>query len=426
MIFMPRLFKNIYIKKKNSEYIIYNYWRFRIFYSIFFGYIFFYFTRKSFIFVSPLVINELNLSLNEIGFISTIFYITYAISKFIGGIISDKSNPRYLMSSGLILTGVCNICIGLSSSIYIIILFWTLNALFQGWGWPPVTKQLTHWYSKGERGLWWGICSTSHNIGGAIIPIIVGYLSLQFGWRVSMYLIGMLCILIGIILIDRLRDTPKSIGLSSIEEFRNEIDTKSNDRTMDNKIITHILYNKKIWILSILYFFIYIIRTAINDWTILYLVNQKGYNLFSAGLSIFYFEIGGIAGMILAGWITDKLFEGKRVFFIFLCNFGLITISIVLWNTPIGYRNIDYIIIAFLGFLTFGPQMLIGLIASEMVKKHAVCTANGFVGCWAYFGAAITGYPFSLIINLSWNIYFLVITACTIILMILIIPVFFE
>jgi len=422
---MPKLFNNIQNRKLNNVYIIYNYWRFRIFYSIFFGYIFFYFTRKSFIFVSPLVINELNLSLKEIGFISTIFYITYAISKFIGGIISDKSNPRYLMSFGLILTGICNICIGLASNIYIIITFWTINALFQGFGWPPVTKQLTHWYSKMERGLWWGICSTSHNIGGAIIPIIVGYLSIHFGWRVSMYLIGLICILIGIILINRLRDTPQSIGLPSIEEFNNEIDIKA-EKLIDNKIMINILYNKKIWLLSILYFFIYIIRTAINDWTILYLVNQKGYNLFSAGLSIFYFEIGGILGMIVSGWITDKIFNGKRIFFIFICNLGLITMSIILWNIPVGYKNIDYFIITFLGFFTFGPQMLIGLIASEIVEKDRACTANGFVSCWAYLGAAITGYPFSLIINLSWNIYFLVITICTIILMIFIIPVFFE
>jgi len=411
--------KKIYVENTKTKY---NYWRFRIFYSIFFGYIFFYFTRKSLIFLSPLIINDLHFSLNEIGFISTLFYITYAISKFLGGIISDKSNPRYLMSFGLILTGLCNICIGLSSSIYIILIFWTLNAIFQGWGWPPITKQLTHWYSKKERGLWWGICSTSHNIGGAIIPLMISYLSIEFGWRKSMYIIGLLCIIIGLTLINRLRDTPQSLGLPSIEKFNNDYDTnKLNCKTKNNKIITQILYNKNIWMLSISYFFIYIIRTAINDWTILYLVNQKGYNLFSAGLSIFYFEIGGIVGMIIAGWITDKIFKGKRILFIFLCTIGLIITSIILWNTPVGHKNIDYLTISLLGLLTFGPQMLIGLIASEIVPKNAVCTANGFVGCWAYMGAAITGYPFGLIINLSWNIYFLIITICTIILMIIII-----
>lgn len=416
MILKPKLLTNSQtnntIKKK------YKYWQFRIFYSIFFGYIFFYFTRKSIIFLSPLIINELHFSINEIGLISTIFYITYAISKFIGGIISDKSNTRYLMSIGLILTGICNILIGTSSNINIILTLWTLNAVFQGWGWPPITKQITHWYKKKERGFWWSVCSTSHNIGGAIIPIIISYLSIKFGWRKSMYIIGSICIIMGFILMNRLRDKPESIGLPAIENIK-----KNNQK---QKINNKIIKNKYIWLLCIAYFFLYIIRTAINDWTILYLVNQKGYNLFSAGLSIFYFEIGGIIGMITAGIVTDKLFHGKRILFIFICATGLITISIILWNTPIGHKNIDYIIIGILGFLTFGPQMLIGLIASEIVPKDSVCTANGFVGCWAYIGAAITGYPFGLIINISWNIYFFIITICTIILMIIIIPMLIK
>lgn len=49
-----------------------------------------------------------------------------------------------------------------------------LNAFFQGWGWPPCSKILNTWYSRNERGLWWAIWNTSHNLGGAIIPLIAG------------------------------------------------------------------------------------------------------------------------------------------------------------------------------------------------------------------------------------------------------------
>ena len=413
MTLISNKIKKKYIENPKNIKLIYNYWRFRIFYSMFFGYIFFYFTRKSLTFISPLIMDELYFSLSEFGIISTAFYITYALSKFISGIISDKSNPRYIMSSGLILTGALNICISYSSHINLILIFWILNAFFQGWGWPPITKQLTYWYNKQERGLWWGICSISQNIGGAIIPLIIGYLSIQFGWRKSMHIIGIICILIGILLINRLRNKPESLGLPPTEF------TKTNN----NKIIKKIIYNKNIWILSISYFLIYIIRTAINDWIILYLVNQKGYNLFLAGVSVFYFEIGGIIGIIIAGWITDKILKGNRMLFIFICSNGLVTIFTIFFNIPIGHKLIDYLIISILGFLTFGPQMLIGLIASEIVTKNAACTANGFVGCWAYIGAAITGYPLGIIINLSWNIYFFIIIICTIILIITITPI---
>ncbi len=90
------------------------YWRIRIFYSIYVGYVFFYFTRKSFTFVMPEIVQDLHLSYSQLGILSTILYITYGISKFVSGVWSDRSNPRYFMSIGLILTGVLNVLFGMS------------------------------------------------------------------------------------------------------------------------------------------------------------------------------------------------------------------------------------------------------------------------------------------------------------------------
>lgn len=406
----------------NELKIIYSYWRIRIFYSIFFGYIFFNFTRKSLILLSPFIINELCFSLNEIGFMNTVFYIIYGISKFFSGLISDKFNSRYFMSFGLIFTGIFNIFIGFSNDINFILLFWSFNAIFQGCGWSSITKQLTHWYSKSERGFLWSVCSTSNNISGAFIPIMFGFLSLKFGWRFCIFIIGTICVFVGFILLNRLRNTPESLGLPSVERVYDD----ENFIRLNSFKNNNFFYNKYIWLLGISYFFIYIIRTAINDWSILYFINQKGYSLFSAELIISYFEIGGIFGMIISGYVTDKIFKGKRSFFIFLCSIFLISFSFVLYNIPAGYEKIDFFLIFFFGFFVFGPQMLIGLISSEIVSKNYACASNGFVGCWAYLGAAFSGYPFSLIINISWNIFFSVITFCSFILMIIIIPILIK
>ena len=46
----------------------------------------------------------------DIGLLATLFYITYGLSKFFSGIVSDRSNARYFMGLGLIATGVVNMC----------------------------------------------------------------------------------------------------------------------------------------------------------------------------------------------------------------------------------------------------------------------------------------------------------------------------
>ncbi|SFN41940.1 MFS transporter, OPA family, sugar phosphate sensor protein UhpC [Xenorhabdus japonica] len=95
----------------------YRYWRLHIMLNLYAGYALFYFTRKNFNYAVPAMITDLGLEKAEIGLIGTLFYITYGCSKFLSGIISDRSNPRYFMGIGLIATGIINIFFGLSSSI---------------------------------------------------------------------------------------------------------------------------------------------------------------------------------------------------------------------------------------------------------------------------------------------------------------------
>src|SRR5580698_1332374 len=200
----------------------YKYWRWRTFYGMYIGYVFYYFTRKSFTFAMPVLMQDLGLQISDLGILSSILSITYGMSKFLSGMLSDRSNPRYFMATGLILTGVFNICFGMTSSIVFFAIFWGLNGVFQGWGWPPCARLLTHWYSQKERGTWWGVTSTSHSVGGALIPFIAAYCAQNWGWRYAMYVPGIFCIFAGLFIMNRLRDTPRSLGLPSVEKFKDD------------------------------------------------------------------------------------------------------------------------------------------------------------------------------------------------------------
>ncbi len=78
----------------------YRYWRRHILLTIWLGYALFYFTRKSFnAAVRKFASNVLTRS--DIGLLATLFYITYGLSKFFSGIVSDRSDARYLWGWGL-------------------------------------------------------------------------------------------------------------------------------------------------------------------------------------------------------------------------------------------------------------------------------------------------------------------------------------
>jgi OPA family sugar phosphate sensor protein UhpC-like MFS transporter len=183
------------------------------------------------------------------------------------------------------------------------------------------------------------------------------------------------------------------------------------------------LKNPFIWILAASYFFVYIIRQAVNDWTVLYLVEAKNYSQMGAGGVVMWFEVGGFFGSLAAGWSSDKIFQGKRgpvnvLFCLLVCLaillFGSLSISSIL---------LDSIMLFTIGFLIFGPQMLIGMAAAELSHKKAAATATGFTGWMAYVGAAVAGYPLGMITqNFGWEGFFVTLTICGIASTLLLLP----
>lgn len=407
----------------------YSYWRIRILYSMFIGYAFYYFTRKSFTFAMPGLIQDLGFDKSQLGILGSILSISYGFSKFASGMIGDRVNPRYMMAIGLMLTGVCNILFGLSSSIFFFALFWGLNGWFQGFGWPPCARFLTQWYSHSERGAWWSTWNVSHNVGGFLIPWIAGIALQYYGWRYAMYVPGVLCIIMGFFLINRLRDTPQSLGLPSIEKYRNDFVDKAEasgqeqKRSAMNILVNFILKNPYIWLLAVAYFFVYAVRTGINDWTALFLVESKGYSSIGANGCVSLFEVGGFFGSLAAGWSSDRLFGAKRGPINVLFTAGMFVSIGLFWFIPPGYAMLDSVVMFLIGFSIFGPQMMIGMAAAELSHKNAAATSTGFVGFFAYIGAACAGYPLGSITQaLGWGGFYWALLGCCAIAFLLLVP----
>lgn len=405
----------------------YPYWRYRILYTILIGYALFYFSRKSFVYAMPGLMAELHYDKAQLGLLGSIFSISYGVSKFTSGMLSDCSSPRYFMAMGLLFTGLCNIFFGLSSSLLFFALFWGFNGWFQGFGAPPCIRFLTQWYSHSERGAWWSTWSTSHNIGSFLIPWIAGWSLQLFGWRYALYVPGCICILGSLFLINRLRDTPQSLGLPPVERYRNDYsgNTSNNAPTLGfwPTFCQYILKNKYIWMLAIAYFFVYIVRTGISDWTALFLIETKGYERWVANGSASLFEVGGLTGGLAAGWISDRIFSAKRGPVNALYSLAIVAALILFTFIPAGYQILDSMAIFLLGFTVFGPQVLIGVAAAEVTHKNAVATSNGFVGLGAYLGAAVAGYPLGKIAEeLGWNGFFMALVGCAMVAVCVLVP----
>ncbi len=195
----------------------YAYWRLRLTYSLIIGYAAFYCVRQNF--CIAVASKKFPFDVEAIGWGFSIFAIIYGTFKFVSGAVCDRSNARYFMPIGLVGAALTSLVAGCTSSAFWIGLMYAVNACFQSMGWPSVSRSLTQWFGPKDLGTRWGIVNASHQIGSIIILMSGAWLIEHYTWRHAFIVPAILCLGVAVWLWDRLRDTPESMGLPSVEEY---------------------------------------------------------------------------------------------------------------------------------------------------------------------------------------------------------------
>ena len=413
--------------------------RLQVFMGAFIGYAAFYIVRKNFSMAIPMLA-PFGFEKGELGTVLAMNAVAYALSKFLMGSVSDRSDARKFLPLGLILASLSMMFMIVPITAFgdnhamAIVLMGVLNFLvgwFNGMGWPPCGRVMTHWFSQTERGTMMSIWNCAHNVGGALVGPMAVYGATWFGsWFYAnqpdhYFLIGTFvfpaatAILIAILAYCLLRDTPQSCGLPSVEKWRNDYPknySEKSEQVLSTKEIffKYVLNNKFLWYIAIANAFVYMVRYGCLDWapTIL---TEKGVNLKDAGWAYFAYEFAAIPGTLICGWLSDKLFHGRRalptIIFMALVAVFIVTYWLFMDNLTIVFASLIGI-----GFFIYGPVMLIGVQALDLAPKNAAGTAAGLTGFFGYFfGTAILansliGYVAE---NVSWDMTFvLLIGAC--------------
>src|SRR5947207_2553996 len=125
----------------------YRSWRIRVLFSSLVGYATFYLVRKNLPIAMPLMSENLHISKSDLGLFLTLHGVLYGVSKFVNGFLGDRCNARSLMVVGLAASAVMNLFFGFGSAVATLGIVWMLNGWFQGMGFPPCARLLTHWFT---------------------------------------------------------------------------------------------------------------------------------------------------------------------------------------------------------------------------------------------------------------------------------------
>jgi sugar phosphate permease len=356
----------------------------------------FYLCRKNLSIVLPLLAGVAGLRSIQLANIVFGYSLLYAIGQFGFGFLSDRIGPKRVVGAGLLVIVGSNVMMGIHNSVTWLLLFACLNGVGQATGWSGLVKTMANWFSYENRGVvmaWWG---TNYVLGGFLATTFATWAVSQrsplpeLGWSRGFLFPALLLSLAIPLFFLKVSDTPPVIStLPDRHEGLHPFAPKHTSWTD----LGMLLRKPSLWTIGISYFFLELCRYALMFWLPYYMVQQLRYGVQAAGYLSSLYELVGIVGALLAGYISDRFNQSRRAPVSAVMLFGL---GLVMLFQPLlahsGLIGIGFAI-SLAGLLSYGPDTLLsGAAAQDVGETRAAATASGLIDGIGHLGALFSPY----------------------------------
>ena len=390
----------------------------RTFWGVTAAYALYYVCRMAMAVVKQPLIDGNILSAAQLGIIGSAFYFVYAAGKFANGFIADYCNIRRFMATGLLVSTVVNLLMGVlglahgwwgfSSALLFIVfaIVWGINGYCQSMGAPPGVISLSRWFPLNRRGTFYSILSATPYLGKSISVFALGLVVAWIGWEYGFIFSAIAGVIGSVIILVFVSDTPESMGLPSVQELSGE-EVLKTDTLPTKELQKMVVRHPGIWIIALSSAFVYITQHAVSEWGVLFLQKGKEYSLVSATEIIAFSEAFGIAGTVLAGWLSDRVFKGNRLIPVLLSGIVcLLSLGAFLFSKGSYVLNIVYVAVFSLSIGVVYCTVA-GLMALDIVPRKATGSALGMVGLASYGAAGIQNVVSGFMIGAGGDFNFL-------------------
>jgi sugar phosphate permease len=308
--------------------------------------------------------------------VETTYLAAYAIGQYGSGWLGDRVGARRLVGFGMLLAAASSFAFGLgrSGAVFLTIAF--VNGLAQSTGWSGNGKAMQEWTTLANRGRIMGVWATCYQVGGIFATAFAAWMLSRFGWQAAYFGPAVVLALVGVTVLVFLRPGPGTGPKQEQAASQVRIDRRAVARS------------PILWCYGASYFFIKLIRYALLFWLPYYLQIELHYPQGQAGYLSTSFEIGGVAGTMGLGWLSDRLPQVSRSL---LSAGSLIGLACALFAyTRVGGSShaLNFAVMLAVGFLLFGPDSLLsGAAAQDLGGRNAAALAVGMINGLGSIGA---------------------------------------
>jgi len=338
--------------------------------------------------VSPQMIESGSFSTKEIGTLSSVYFVVYAIGQLINGAIGDKIKSKYMISLGLLLAGISNCLLAnTGSSKLAAILSYGAAGFFLSMIYGPMTKVV----AENTTPVYATRCSLGYTFSSFLGTPLAGILATFLVWQ-GVFLVGSAALIFMGIISFIFFSIYEKQGIIEYGKYKKEKNRGSISVLIEHKIIK--------W--TAIAFITGIVRTTVVFWLPTYLNQHLG---FSTKTSAVIFTVSTLiltCCSFTAVFVYEKLNHNANltVFFAFLLSticFALVCfIKVPLLNT--------ILLVMAIFSSNCSATMLYSRYCPSLRDTGMVSAATGFLDFISYISAGISSTVFANAVSIvSWN-----------------------
>jgi sugar phosphate permease len=335
--------------------------------------------------IAPLIRDDLSLSVAEAGSFISAYYIGPSLMSLPAGWMADRWGVLPSMVVGQVLIAVGLVAVGGSHAFPLMAVCMVVAGAGYGILNPTTTKAGMAWFPPRQRATVVGLKQVGLPLGGAVGALVMPPLALAFGWRTAVVLPAALVALLAFVTWLLYREPPAPLqGGAPVAPLS----------------LRMILGYRDLWLVASSTLVFAGMQTVWMGFLVLYLTEVLHLSLVDAGHYLVMAQVTGMAGRVIFGMLSDRLFGGRRRIVLVIAGIGSTVCSLLMAGTGpgTGWWVLAPLALAF-GFFGIGWNGVQHTLMAELVGPRGAGTAVGLGLAISSLGVTICPPLFGLAVQ---------------------------
>jgi MFS family permease len=342
---------------------------------------------------------DFNIGAASLGNFSSFYYYSYVAVQIPTGILADYWGSRKLLTAGALLSSFGAFIFASSSSIHTANIGRLIIGASMGVAWVSILKLSTRWFKPNQFAVVTGLALGLGLLGALSAGVPLRLLMNLFGWRLVIFGVGTITLIISLAIWVFVRDDPVQKGYDSYVTDPNTSNQVSKTSILSD--LSNIFRYKNTWILSIVPASLMgPVLTFAGLWGIPYLTTHYDLTPVKSATLLSALLIACALGAPVTGALSEKTGRRKPIYFAALC------MSLIGWIPILFLHNIPlWVLVVLFSIVGFAASaIVIGMaFVKESVPLALVGTVSGISNMGMEMGPMILQPAIGLVLDLRWD-----------------------